>query len=96
MSKDVQTASKRQRYINVFLLLGKDTDIDIVGQVIGRICQEYQCEHDIKKSFLSNFYYVKVSCTNALLEEVKDRVDVELSRYGDKISWMKSEVIEVR
>lgn len=96
MSKGGHMSLKRQRYVNVFLLLGKDEDMNMISQVLEEICQEYECEHSIRKSFLGNFYYVKVICSKALLEEVKSKIDVEFSRYSNIISWMKSEVVEVK
>jgi len=87
---------KRLRYINIFVLLGRDEDLGGVVKVVEGITRERGCEYTIKRSFLGNFYYIKISCRSADLEDLRNKIELELGKLVDTISWFKTEVIEVK
>lgn len=87
---------KRQRYVNLFMLIGKNSDLDKIINLINSLCQNYKCNYVIRRSFLDNFIYVKISCDNIPLEEVKNTLELELGKYSDILSWVKLDIIEVR
>lgn len=88
--------SKRLRYLNLFVLLGREEDLNIVVKAVENIVKEHECKYDIKKSFLGNFYYIRIYCYFMQLEELQNKVELELRKFEDVISWMKTEVIEVK
>lgn len=96
MSLTGREESKRQRYINVFVLVGREDDANSVVKVIESICLEHGCSYELKRSFLGNLLYIKIRCQQAFLEDVRKKVDYALNNFSDKISWMKSEVIDVK
>ncbi|MEM1525481.1 MAG: hypothetical protein QW775_00915 [Ignisphaera sp.] len=96
MSSTGREESKRQRYINVFVLVGRENDVNSVVKVIEGICLEYGCSYELKKGFLGNLLYIKIHCQQVYLEDVRKKVDYALNSFSDKISWMKSEVIDVK
>lgn len=91
-----QEESKRQRYINVFILVGREDDINLVMKAVEDVCLEYGCRYDLKRSFLGNLFYIKIYCQQISLEDIKKKVDYILNKFVDKISWMKSEIINVK
>ncbi|MEM1644359.1 MAG: hypothetical protein QXL96_00585 [Ignisphaera sp.] len=96
MSTIRQGDSKRQRYINVFVLVGREDDINLVIKIVEDICFEYGCRYDLKRSFLGNLFYIRIYCQQISLEDIKKKVDYALNKFVDKISWMKSEIIDVK
>ncbi|MCC6016234.1 MAG: hypothetical protein LM582_04220 [Desulfurococcaceae archaeon] len=87
---------KRLRYVNVFVLLGRDEDIGSVVKVIEDVVGVQGCRYDVKKSFLGNFYYIKINCTSVDLEDLKNKIEAKLAKLSEVVSWFKTEVIEVR
>lgn len=88
--------AKRQKYINLFILLRRNEDIKIVDSIISSICQDYGCSYVVKKSFLSNLFYIRIWGREDFLNEIKNRIDLELGKQDYILSWTKSELIEVK
>uniref|UniRef100_A0A7C2VMP6 Uncharacterized protein n=1 Tax=Ignisphaera aggregans TaxID=334771 RepID=A0A7C2VMP6_9CREN len=63
---------------------------------IKNVCLDYGCDYVIARSFLDSFYYVKIVCKQAQLDDVNNRLSSELSKHSNVISWVKTEIIEVK
>lgn len=87
---------RRQRYVNLFVLLSKNEDLDTIINILNSVCQERPCKYTIRKSFLDNFIYIRIYCDDFPLSELRNRIYFELSKYSNVISWFKTETIEVR
>ncbi|MEM4502403.1 MAG: hypothetical protein QXV42_03005 [Ignisphaera sp.] len=87
---------KREKYINIFVLLRESENLKDLIRIIDSICIPKLCKYDIKKSFIDNFIYIKVYSVASPLKDFKQEVEKALEKLKDYISWMKVEVIEVK
>lgn len=89
--------TKRQRYLNIFVLVGRYEDSKTVVDIIDRISREYGCGYEMNTSFLGNILYIKVFCSEITsFDDIRSRVDEEFTKYINTISWYKIEAIEIR
>ncbi|MEM1541328.1 MAG: hypothetical protein QW101_02215 [Ignisphaera sp.] len=87
---------KKEKYINIFVLLKESERLNDLVRLIDSFCIPELCKYDIKKSFIDNFIYIKIYNGDIPLKDFKQDVEKALERLKDYISWMKVEVIEVR
>jgi len=86
----------RQKYINVFIMLGDSSYLSDIREIFDNICSTTSCNYEIKQSTVINrFYYIRIKIDGSL-NDVKQKIEKSLSEFSDKVSWFKVELIEVK
>jgi len=86
----------RQKYINVFIMLGDSSYLSDIKEIFDNICSVASCNYEIKQSVVVNrFYYIKIKIDDSVID-VKQKIEKSLSEALDKVSWFKVELIEVK
>ena len=90
-------SNKRQKYINLFVLVGRKEDINIVTEMLNSVCKNDECVYSVSSSsVLDNLFYIRIQCRRESLDELRNKIALNLNKFDVKISWYKIEVIEVK
>ncbi len=86
----------RQKYINIFIMLGDSSYLSDLRELFNNICRNISCNYEIKQSIvIDRFYYIRMKIDDNV-NNVKQKIEKSLSEFSDKISWFKVELIEVK
>lgn len=88
--------SKRQNHINTFILARDKKYINDIVNTINNLCATLPCRYEIKYSFIDNFIYIKIYEATISLNELKHKIEIALEELKDNISWIKTEIIEIK
>lgn len=85
----------RQKHINVFVMLGDNSYLSDIKEVFDKICS-INCSYEIKRSIaIDRFYYIRIKI-NGNVDDIKQKIEKNLSEFSDKVFWYKIELIEVK
>jgi len=86
----------RQKYINVFIMLGDSSYLSDIREILGSICSTTSCNYEIKQSIvIDRFYYIRIK-DNDSIHDIKQKIEKSLGELSDKVSWFKVELIDVK
>ncbi len=95
-----ESLSKRQRYINIFVILKDSDTVEKIMQSLNNVLKSKNVKYSIEVRYsrvIPDFVYLKIVPKEFVnLYELKENVEESIRNLSEEIVWAKIEVVEVR